>query len=108
MSNEDGGSDGIPKAVSENSDELQPQVFEDIIEDVEKIKIGRKLVDFRLNDPIFKVTEPVQAIKDETNCVFCDKKFEAGDRAKENCQFCGHLACQRCCHKQRNFAAKLG
>ena len=56
--------------LSEDGEDLQPEIVEDeednvIEEAVEKIKIGRKVVEFRVNDPIFKLTEPVSPLKDE-------------------------------------------
>ena len=30
------------------------------------------------------------------------------DLDKKNCEFCGHIACLRCCHKQQKFQPKSG
>ena len=46
------------------------------VEDVEKIKIGRKFVEFRFNDPIFKLTEPVGPKLDDECCVFCERDMK--------------------------------
>lgn len=73
---------------------------------VEKIKVGRKFIDYNDKDPIFKLTAPTEPKKDDENCVFCARNMSEID--KYYCQFCGHCACLRCCHKKRNFQPKPG
>jgi len=43
---------------------------------VEKIKVGKKFVEFTEKDPIFKITEPIDPKKDDKNCVFCERDME--------------------------------
>ena len=74
--------------------------------DLDRIKIGRKFIVYRGNDPIFKLTEPVEPKKNETKCVFCERDMT--DLEIKNCSFCGHIACLRCCHKKMNFMPKPG
>lgn len=78
----------------------------DELQDLERIKIGRKYIVYRANDPIFKLTEAVNPILDEKKCIFCERDMKEIER--QNCEFCGHVACLRCCHKKKTFMAKAG
>ena len=74
--------------------------------DLQKIKIGRKYVVYRANDPIFKLTEPVGPNQTDEKCIFCERNMK--DLEKKYCGFCSHVACQRCCHKKQKFQLKPG
>ena len=75
---------------------MPPKVKEPV-KVLEKVKVGRKFVEYSDKDPIFKITEPIDPQKDDLKCVFCERNMEECE--KKYCQFCGHVACLRCCHK---------
>ena len=62
---------------------------------------------FSAKDPIFKLTEAITAKVDaKCECVFCER--DLSNEEPKHCQFCGNMACLRCCHKNRKFQPKPG
>ena len=65
--------------------------------------MNNKKVIFQLNESIFQLENPTQALHTtDSQCIVCDKELKPSH--KHYCQFCGHKACKECAHKLRPFA----
>lgn len=51
--------------------------------------------EFKMDDPIFKLSEPVDRAFKTQECLYCREQFKS-DKYRRWCDFCGHNMCQKC------------
>lgn len=65
------------------------------------INVGKKVIEFDFNDPIFTLTRAVDTWTPSTSCHCCSDSLKK--QKSKYCDFCGQRACEKCLHKSRRF-----